>query len=428
MGIRLTFLRNKLQTDDMTRHGAIMVTFGLLAGFINYLYQLVMGIMLTPTQYGTLYSLLSLLVILSIVSSAIHTSVTKFASKFKAQGNLGGVNYLWRFSLKQTFIIGLASFLVLSLLSPLLASFLNITNIWYLIILSVTLILVFVLPVNYGILRGLQRFVPLGTSNTFIAILKLATGALLVYLGLGVYGGLLAFIIAQLFVFIFTLYFLRDLTSAGTKKLDTGGLRAYVGPALLAIAAFTVLTNVDVLLVKHCLSPETTGSYSAIAVLGKIAFIVPGGIVVAMFPKTSELYETNTTHHRVLLTLLLAGGVVIIYWLFPDFIVTFLFKDKYAQVAPHLLPYSVAHLLFAFSFLLMNYFLSLNQTRVAFSLVAAMLLQLTLIILFHTSITQIVTIMVISSALSVLLPLPFLLKIRGNRLQEKPVNIPAGIG
>ena len=194
-----------------------------------------------------------------------------------------------------------------------------------------------------------------------------------------------------------------------------------------------MLTNVDVLLVKHYLSPETTGSYSAIAVLGKMAFIIPCGIVVAMFPKTSELYETNTTHHRVLLkavllTLLLAGGVVIIYWLFPNFIVTFLFKDKYAQVAPHLLPYSVAHLLFAFSFLLMNYFLSLNQTRVAFSLVAAMLLQLTLIILFHTSITQIVTIMVISGALSVLLLLPFLLKIRGNRLQEKPINIPAGIG
>ena len=276
-------------------------------GFINYLFHLVMGIMLTPTQYGTLYSLLSLLVILSIVSSTIHTSVTKFASKFKAHGNLGGVNYLWRFSLKRTFLIGLVSFLILSLLSPLLATFLNITNIWYLLFLFLSLILTFVLPVNYGILRGLQRFIPLGSSNTLMAILKLATGALLVYLGLGVYGGLLAFIIAQLIVFIFTLYFLRDLTSAGAEKIDTGGLRAYVGLALLAIAAFTVLTNVDVILVKHYLSPETTGSYSAIAVLGKIAFIVPGGIVVAMFPKTSELYETNATHHRVLLKAALLG-------------------------------------------------------------------------------------------------------------------------
>jgi len=425
---RLTSIKAKVATDDMTRHGTVMVAFGLLAGFINYLFQLTMGIMLTPVQYGTLYSLLSLFVILSIFSAAIHTSVTKFASKFKAQGKLGRVNYLWRFSLKRALFIGLAMFVVLCALTPLISKFLKIDNNWYLIVLFLCVILAFVLPVNYGILRGLQRFLSLGGSNTLIACLKLAVGALLVYLGLGVYGGLLGFLIAQLVVFVVTLFFLKDLVRVSNEKVEISGLHSYAGLALLAIAAFTVLTNIDVILVKHYLSPEVTGNYSVIAVLGKMAFIAPGGIVVAMFPKTSELFETDSAHRPVLLkamllTLLLAGGVVIIYWRFPDVIVEFLFRGKYALASPDILfKYSVAMLFFAVSFLLMNYFLSLNQTKVAYSFVVAMLVQLGLIISFHSSIAQVVNIMVISGALSVVLMFPFYLKMRRDRLRLSQVK------
>lgn len=418
----LTSIKAKILSDDMTRHGTIMVAFGLVAGLVNYLFQLTMGIMLTSAQYGTLYSLLSLLGIVSIFSSAIHTSVTKFASKFKAQGKLSMVNYLWRFSLKRSLLFGLAGFLVLSLLSPLISRFLNMDNYWYLIILLLSLIVTFVLAVNYGILRGLQRFLPIGYSNVLNAILKLSVAALLVYLGLGVYGGLLGLLIAGLIVLTVTLLFLKDLAGAGSEKVEISGLHSYAGLTLLAIATFTVLTNIDVILVKHYLSPDITGNYSVIAVLGKIALIAPGGIVIAMFPKTSELFETNSAHRpalmkAILLTLLLAGGVVTIYWLFSEFIVNFLFGDKYPLVTPYLFKYSIAMLLFATSYVLMNYFLSLNQTKVAYSFVVAMLLQLSLIISFHSDIAQIVNIMVISGALSVVLMLPFYLKMRRDHLR-----------
>jgi len=417
MSSRLIAIKARIMTDDMTRHGTIMVAFGLMAGLINYGFQLTMAIMLTPAQYGTLYSLLSLLVILSIFSSAINTSITRFASTFKAQGRLDRVSYLWRSYLKRTFFIGLGGFIIISALSPLISSFLNIDNNWYLIILSFSLILVFILPVNYGILRGIQRFIPLGSSNTLIAFLKLAVGALLVYLGWGVYGGLSAFIIAQVVVFAVTLFFLRDLVKTSTDKVEIKGFRSYTALAVLAIAAFTVLTNIDVILVKHYLGAELTGNYSAISTLGKVAFIAPGGIAIAMFPKTSALYETNSAHRQVLLkavllTVLLAGGVLVIYWLFPHFITNFLFGGKYSLVTPYLLTYTGAMLLFAISFLLMNYFLSLNQTEVAYPLVVAMLAQLGLIIAFHSSIAEVVNIMLISGVLSVVLMLPVYLKVR----------------
>jgi len=104
----------------MTRHGMMMVTFAILAGFFMYLYQLSMGILLDPQQYGILFSLTSLFAIITVFSQAINTTVAKFTSKLRAEGRLGGVNYLWHFFLKRTFLIGIATFALLAGLSPLI--------------------------------------------------------------------------------------------------------------------------------------------------------------------------------------------------------------------------------------------------------------------------------------------------------------------
>ena len=86
------------------------------------------------------------------------------------------------------------------------------------------------------------------------------------------------------------------------------------------------------------------------------------------------------------------------------------------NVSPYLLKYTGAMSLLAISFLLMNYLLSLNQTKVAYPLMVAVLAQIGLIIAFHSSISEIVNIMLISGALSVVLMLPLYVKIRIGRL------------
>lgn len=68
--------------------------------------------------------------------------------------------------------------------------------------------------------------------------------------------------------------------------------------------------------------------------------------------------------------------------------------------------------LFSFSFLLMSYFLSLGQTKVAYPLCAVAFLQLVLIGAFHSDIALLVNIVLISSILSVVSLIPFFLKER----------------
>jgi O-antigen/teichoic acid export membrane protein len=414
---KLRSIRERVKADDLTRHSTMMVAFGLVAGAFSYLYQLSMGILLTPAQYGTLFSLTSLLAIIMILSQSFQTSITKFVSRFKAQNNLGRINYLWKFSLKRAFLLGLGLFLALAGLTPLLSRFLNIENGWYFIILFLSFILAFALPVNWGILGGLQRFLPLGFSTALWAFLKFFIGILLVYLGLGIYGGLLPLPLAYFIVFSITLLFLKDLPTAGNQKCEVSGLFSYTGLTFLAILSFTMLTNIDVILVKHYLSPDNAGNYSAISVLGRIALYAPAGVAIAMFPKTSSLFEIGGSYRllvrkAILYTLLLSGGVVIVYWFFPEFIVSFVFRGKYSLATAFLFKYGLAMFFFALSFLTLNYLLSLNQTKIAYPLLAAMILELGLITLFHSSIGQIVNIMLISGITCLVFMIPFYLKAR----------------
>lgn len=413
----LISIKDKLKSDDMTRHGLMMAGFGLFAGFLNYLYQFFMGTLLTPRQFGTLYTLLSLFSIILVISQIYQNSVTKFTSRFRALNYLGQMNSLWRFFLRRTALIGAAAFAVLALLSPLISKFLNIANNWYLIILFSSFALAVVIAANYGILRGLQRFLALGLSQTIWASLRLAAGVVLVYLGFAIYGALLALLISYLIVFVITMFFLRDLSRTSKEKPDLSGLGSYTGFTFLAIASYSILTNADAILAKHYLNPESAGNYAVISLLGSVARFAPAGVAMAMFPKTAELFEMGRRHSKllmraILLTLIMVSVVVILYGLFPDFIINFFFGSKYPFVAPYLFEYGLAMLFFTLSWLLMNYFLSVNETKVAYPFMGVMLLQISLICFFHSSIAQIVNIFLISGILSFVLILPFFWKMK----------------
>lgn len=413
---RVSLIGERLKSDEMARHGSMMAAFVFLGGLFSYLYQLVMGRMLSAAEYGTLFSLTSLFMIFMVFSQTIQTSIAKFTSTFKVENRPGRIKYLWKTAFMQTLLFGLALFVILVLLSPLISSFLNIDNNWHCVIVFSSFLLAFAIPANCGVLQGQQRFFSLGVSTLLLSLLRLSLGALLVYLGFGLYGGLLGVPLAVFVVFFVTLFFLRGLARGSNEKVEVGGLFSYAGLTLLAIGCFTILTNMDVVLAKHYLDSENAGNYSSIAVLGRIALIAPMGIAMAMFPKTSVLFQTGRSYRPILLkamlfTILIAGAVVVVYWLFPDFVVNALFGDKYPMATDHILKYGAAMFLFAISFLLMNLLLSLNKTKVAYCLLGTALFQLGLIVLFHSNIAQLVNIMLISAALCLVFMFPFYLKV-----------------
>jgi len=420
MGVfnRLAGLHERLRADDMMRHGLMMAFFMALANFGGYLYYLFLGIFLTAEEYGILFSLSSLFVIVTILSDNLfRTTIAKFTSKFKGENALGKVNYLWHYSIKRTLLLGVAFFALLTLLIPVISHFLHIENNWYAFTLIVPLPLVFALPVIWGTLQGLQSFLFLGLSNVLLAFIKLGLAILLVALGFGVFGGLVCVPIAYVVTFLVTLYLMRRLAAAGNERFQPSGLFRYAGLAFVAFFAFIAATHGDVVLAKHFLSADQAGNYSAISVLGRVVLYAPVGIAIAMFPKTSQLFEVKMSQRSVLLkatilTLIISGVIVLLYGLFPAGIIDLIFGDEYSSAIPSLFEYGLAMALFALSFLLMNYCLSINQTKIAYPLLGGLALECVLISLFHSDIGQIVNMVLISAILCFTATLAFYAKIR----------------
>jgi hypothetical protein len=77
-----------------------------------------------------------------------------------------------------------------------------------------------------------------------------------------------------------------------------------------------------------------------------------------------------------------------------------------------LLKYGLSMLLIALSSLMVNYFLSVNQTKIAYVALATSLLLVALLAVFHSGVGQYVDVMLVCGAVSLLLTLPFYVRDR----------------
>ncbi len=279
----ISTLIERIKNDDLARHGFIMVVFSVLSGIFMYLYQLIMGILLEPKDYGSLFSLTSFLSIVLVFSQALSTTVSHFVSRLGVKGGLAPVSYLRHSFLKKALFLGLSMFLVLTIMSPLISRFLNIGSPLYIVILFSTMCTVFLFSTNQGTLSGLQRFFPLGFSSALENFLILVIGGLLVYAGFGIYGGLIAWPASYVIALVVSFFFLRDLPHSGDSSVKVRGITKYASHVLVSVLTFAALTNIDAILAKHYLSALDAGNYATIAVLGRIALYAPMGVAIVMF-------------------------------------------------------------------------------------------------------------------------------------------------
>ncbi len=404
--------------QKLAKHSLIMIIFSLSAAFFNYLYQLFMGRLLTPEEYGILFSLINIFYIFSVLSTTVQTTMTKYTSQLKAKNQFNKLSYFWRYALKKSFTFGIITTILFFIITPFISDYLHLPSQIPALILFSSLLFAYAMPTNQGILQGLQRFIPLGISQTLWAFLKFVLGIAFVYLGFSVSGALAPFLIANVIVFFISFYFLKDLMKIKSESFKIPNLYKYSTLTLLALLTYTTSFSIDTILAKHYLTDFLAGIYSSISILGKIILFAPGGIAVVLFPKASELKERGLNHFdlfikALILTVILTLPVLLLFNFFPELTVKIIFGTKYIKAVPYLFKYSLAMFSFAISGLVMNYILSLGITRVAYALTLALIIEIIGIVLFHWNISQIVDIVLIASILSVIVQIPFLMKVRG---------------
>ena len=398
---------------DLIKQGSLMFLAVTISNVLSLLYQLYMVRNLSPINYGVLNSLFSILMIVSVPSGTLQTVVTKFVSTFHAINHHEKINLLLRSFVKKTLVFGLVIFLILIFGSRGISSFLQIASPLLIVILGVITFFSIILPLTQGGLQGLQRFGYLGLTMITNGSLKLALGIIFVSIGFGVMGAMSAVAISAFIALLLSFIMLtsvlpRRLTliakslqlksNSPDPEMNFSEIYRYFCAVATVFLCFMVLTNIDVVLVKHFFKPLEAGYYSIAQMVGKIILFLPIAITMVMFPKVSNLHaQGKDTFHilrRSLLCVgLLCGTAALICLLFPGLIIRLLSGEEHLHCIPLARIFSVTMVFFALAYVLLFYHLSIHRLGFIYSLVLLTVLQFLAIILFHQSLSQVLYIM-----------------------------------
>lgn len=364
-----------------------------------------MGRILGPTEYGIFGSLFAISYIIFVLAGTIQTSSARFTSNFVGKKETEKIPYFLSGMYKRMFSIGVIIFIIFIISSTYLASFLRIDSIFPVIIVGTFFLFSMIPPINMGVLQGLQKFVPFGFCVIFNFSSKLLFGVLLVTLGFGVNGALIAFSIGAAIALIASFYYLKPfiqkINPSNQAKIDFNEVYKYSLPTMLTMFCFALPANVDVIIVKHIFSPQQAGFYTATSVLGKIVLFITDAIAIAMFPKVTEAYAMKKSSmaifiQSIIFTGLISGSVAIVYWFFPSLVVEIPFGIEYIQAIPLVKIYGIAMFLFAISFVIMRYSLAIHDFKFVFIFSIFSFIGIAFISFLHNSMIQIIEILIAS--------------------------------
>ncbi len=396
-------IKSVLTSEDLLKHASIMFIFSVLASICNYAFQVYMGRALGPEDYGIFGSLFAISYMIYLVTATIQTTGARYVSKFVGEKHEDEINNFLRSALKRMALLGIILFLGLLFVSNWLSSFLKIGSIDPIIILGSTLLFSTLLPVNLGVIQGLEKFKSLGLTNLVLFSSKLMIGVLLVYIGFGVNGAIAALVFGTIFALIFSFIPIRsylkkpDIRNHSFNFLN---LYKYSIPTLIAMFCYSVPANVDVIIAKHFFSDYDAGIYVAVSVLGKIMIFLPGAIVDVMFPKVSKRYsEKKGTVHLLNLSLLYTGlgtGILAaLFWFFPSQIIEIPFGAEYIGAAPLIQLYGLTTLFFSLTVVIMRFNLAIHNTKYVYLLLSFTVLEVGLLSVFNNDPMEMIRVLLV---------------------------------
>jgi O-antigen/teichoic acid export membrane protein len=398
-----------------------------LTNVLDYAYNVAMGRLLSAEGYGVLTALNAILQIVAVSMVVGSTVVARYTAEFVAREQPGQMGSFVREGLRKTLLWGGGAALALALASGPLARLLQIPSAMPVLVAAVALVPMVVKLVTVGTLQGQQKFTALGITHVSQAVLRLAMGVLLVYLGLDAVGALAAVPIGVAGNVLLGIVFLGALVWKPTDvahRVSAPDLARYAGVTTIGVVSFAALTNMDALIVKHFYTPTQAGHYALALTLGKIVIFMPAAFAQVLFPKSAQRHAQQRDSSRLLwlslaATLLPCVGLAVLYFALPDLILKFAFGVANPFGQPVLGLIALAMTGYALVNVWLNYFLSVERSGFVYALPVCLVVQFTALALFHASLAQVAIVVAVCSAgLLVFAGLWFYLSMSRPRIEE----------
>lgn len=378
--------------NGLARAGAFLFAATLVGNVCNYLFQFTMSRALPAGDFGALNAVLAVATILLTPASVVMMAVSRSVAERKARGEAETVGPFTVGVLRWALLFAAAAAAMMAVASPWIAGYLVLSDPWPVLLAGLIVGVGLIVPVNLGVFQGLQSFAAFGILLGLSGVLRLAAGIVLVSIGAGLLGALGASVVSSALILAGSLALLasrlRNSGAARTKAppLPAGRLRSVV-PVAAGMLLFSILTNLDMILVKHFFGPEEAGRYAGAAILGRALLYLPTAIAMALYPMVAEA-ETLQGDSRVILrrglrlTAFLTAAALVPYVLFPDLLLRILLGPAFVSAAPLVRLFGLAMAPFTLVFVLLNFQLARRRAAFLVPFVLACLVEFGLITLF----------------------------------------------
>lgn len=388
---------------ELEKGSIILFTMLMIGNACSYLYQIIMGRMLSFEDYGALNALFSLVTIAMVPGAAITLVVSKYVAGYNAAGEEFKIGYFLR---KSLFYISIFTAVVTAIglvLAPLIKSYLMLDKVSYVVLSVVTFAFTLLLPIPAGTVQGLKRFWELGLVNLLIHAARLVLGIVFVLMGYklnGALGGLAAgYLIAAAVGFIIISKKFR-IPEKKTIALGREEAVKYGVPVLIVTLCLAVLTNMDMIMIKHYFIPEEAGVYGAAVIFGRAIYYFPVAVVMAMFPITVEADVLkgdvyNSLKKALLYCGVICGGGVLLINLFPELIAKLFFGARYLSSIEYIKLLAIAMLPMCLLNVIVNFSLAINRVKLTvLSLIFGCISEYVLIVRYHAEVRQVLYVLI----------------------------------
>jgi O-antigen/teichoic acid export membrane protein len=288
-----------LRTSVLSGSAVMLVSSGLV-GSLNLLYNLAIVHVLGAGEFGHASAVYTLLMLLSAVQLSFQLLCSKFVARNDTLPEKIAVyrHLLWR---AWIFAIGLGIALYFG--RSVVSSYLNLPTQNYVGILTLAVVFFIPLGVRRGLLQGLRDFRWLAASFVLEGVVKLAGAVLLLRWGLGVNGVIVAIVASVVMAYLVSRPHAKLMAEPRVPLFLPAAMGESV-QASLFFAGQVIINNLDIVLVKHFFSSTEAGIYAAVALVGRVVYMLSWSVVSAMFPFSAGLRSNERDSRAVLGTAL----------------------------------------------------------------------------------------------------------------------------
>lgn len=331
-------IQNIFRLNRFIKYGFLLTALQIASGFLGYVYQILMGRMLSPSEFALFSAVMALFMFCSAPMAAFSMVIVRKVSALRAHKGIENIQSMyWRL---KKYLLGMTAVLLIIFLcgNQFLTTYLKAPNQSTAIYFSFIVVLSIFSSINLSFYQGLQKFFSLGLLGVANVILKILISLLLINIGMGISGALFGVMISILLVYLMGMIpfarVYRKIEHNSYSKVNIKALNEAF-PILLATISLTAMTQLDMVLVNWFFRPEEAGLYAAASVLGKAVLYLPGGLVIALFPMVAEGHAKGEKSLALFLqasitTLCSCGLVAFIYCLFGEEIIQALYGENYA--------------------------------------------------------------------------------------------------